>query len=76
MNFGMDVDPNEILEGLKGASDFEVRCLCALRTCRSRRFVQTALVGMAYRMWQRAPAWSSAAASLVPGAQTSRVPRC
>jgi hypothetical protein len=22
--FGMDVDPNEILEGLKGASDFEV----------------------------------------------------
>jgi hypothetical protein len=23
--FGMDVDPNEILEGLKGASDFEVR---------------------------------------------------
>ena len=21
--FGMDVDPNEILEGLKGASDFE-----------------------------------------------------
>lgn len=43
--FGMDVDPNEILEGLKGASDFEVlypadsACACSgsfacyLHTC-------------------------------------------
>ncbi len=73
MSFGMDVDPNEILEGLKGASDFEVReqyCTCCERYVArlSRRFVQTALVGMACRVYQRAPACSSVAACLFPAA--------